>query len=232
MTEQEEVEQDAGSLMPTVATILAAAAAYGATRRTAENLADSLKVSAQIYGALNAIALRVLHATLRGIRGPARVAAEAAIPEAAERAVADGLQTVVYAAEAVAKGVAGGDAKVKPAGEKFADVIPGESDDPRVVAHRAAGAVRNAARHYLAEEAEASGEFVFKKTWHSKKDTRVRASHAFLGDRSYEHHTISITEPFVTINGARLRFPKDPTAPIYEIARCRCWMTISGGKRK
>lgn len=56
------------------------------------------------------------------------------------------------------------------------------------------------------------------KTWLSHKDDRVRHTHLASNEQ-----TVRATESF-TVGLSKLRFPGDPTAPIGEIANCRCVM--------
>jgi uncharacterized protein with gpF-like domain len=56
-----------------------------------------------------------------------------------------------------------------------------------------------------------------KKTWLSSLDQRTRDSHALLNEAS-----IPIDEKFVTINDATMDGPGDQSAPIEELANCRC----------
>lgn len=55
------------------------------------------------------------------------------------------------------------------------------------------------------------------KAWRTKRDTRVRTSHGDL-----EGDFVLMDEPFVTINGAKLLKPGDPSAPLHETINCRC----------
>ena len=55
------------------------------------------------------------------------------------------------------------------------------------------------------------------KVWRTRNDMRVRASHGEL-----EGNRIPLVNPFITISGAELMYPHDPTAPLSETAGCRC----------
>lgn len=72
--------------------------------------------------------------------------------------------------------------------------------------------VRELTRLLLAEDLGAT-----YKGWRTRRDNRVRATHGGL-----EGNFIPLGQPFVTITGAMLMHPHDPTAPIGETARCRC----------
>jgi len=58
------------------------------------------------------------------------------------------------------------------------------------------------------------------KVWRTQRDGRVRTSHGDLeGDfRRFD-------EPFVTIRNAKLQYPGDPDAPLYETINCRCHLS-------
>lgn len=250
--ELQELDQDAGALLPTVLAILTAAAAYGAAESAAKDYATALSIPARIGGALTAAAIRILMKLAQSpkLSKAKREAIMDNMAVAAEKAAADGVTVLAQAAGAVAGNVRkalaaeredgaspGGAAPgkgllVSPPGKPFREDLPGDSDEPAIVAQRVASAVRNGARFYVAEEIErvtppeTVEKVKLRKTWHSKKDSRVRASHAFLGDKSYEYHTVDVGSPFISITGAKLRFPGDPKAPLHEIARCRCFMTV------
>jgi hypothetical protein len=112
--------------------------------------------------------------------------------------------------------------------------LPGEPYDPKATEHAKTYAdpeqialpvvqnTRHAAQMAAAEEAG-----WVRKTWVDMHDTRVRASHAFLGSTKYEYHTVPIAEPFVTINDNKLWYPGDTSAPVEEWIRCRCWLKLS-----
>lgn len=249
--ELQELDQDAGALLPTVLAILTAAAVYGTTTNAAKDYATALSIPARIGGVLTATAIRILMKLAQSPR-LSKAKREAILDNmavAAEKAAADGVVVLAQAAGAVVENVrkavgpdTGGDSGsgsgvgkpllVSLPGKPFHEDLPGDSDEPAIVAQRVASAVRNGARFYVAEEIErvtppeAVEKVKLRKTWHSKKDTRVRASHAFLGDKTYEYHTVDVGSPFISITGAKLRFPGDPTAPLHEIARCRCFMTV------
>jgi hypothetical protein len=112
--------------------------------------------------------------------------------------------------------------------------LPGEPYDPQAAEHAASYAdpeqialpvvqnTRHGAQLGAAEEAGWT-----RKTWVDRHDTRVRASHAFLGSPKYEFHTVPIGEPFVTLDDNKLWYPGDTSAPVEEWIRCRCWLKLS-----
>jgi hypothetical protein len=65
-----------------------------------------------------------------------------------------------------------------------------------------------------------------RKRWVDMHDNRVRVNHAFLGSQKYEFHTVPILEPFVTLDGNKLWYPGDTSAPVHEWMRCRCWLQL------
>lgn len=234
--EEQELQDDANALLPIITAVLAAGATYGATQRYTAAHASTLAVAAQASAALYSTALRLLMATVKKMRTVAsRDILMGVVEEAARRAARDGEAVVVRAAVEAAADAAqvahpGAKVKVSKPGKPFPGTpTPEDTPDPsplikpEIVARQAAQTVRNAARQYVAELAP---ELKLRKSWHSHKDSRVRASHAFLGDKTYESHTVGILDTFTSITGATLRFPGDPLAPIYETARCRCWITI------
>lgn len=68
------------------------------------------------------------------------------------------------------------------------------------------------------------------KTWNSREDRRVRPTHNVLDSHAWPEHTVPISASFTSPSGAELMFPGDPSAPLDEIANCRCWLTFSSPK--
>ena len=60
-----------------------------------------------------------------------------------------------------------------------------------------------------------------EKEWLSAEDTRVRHTHSVLNKTK-----VGFREHFVSESGARLLHPGDPSAPVEEIAGCRCHYRI------
>lgn len=233
MAEPEELQEDAGSLVPAITAILTAAAAYAATNKAVSDAVDmidnALGITAKAGAVLTNIAMKMVTAQIAATRSRAEkaelsLAATTAVP----RAVDDAVTVIARSAAAVLDKQRQvlrktGRTKVSAPGMIFTDDLPGDSDDPKTVARRAAQTVRNSAVFNLAEQVP----FTYRKTWHDVGDARVRATHAFLGSPKYEFHTVDLGDKFVTIAGNRLRFPGDPLAPIEETAHCRCWLTIA-----
>lgn len=223
---------DEQSLIPALTAILTAAAAYAASKRmvsgTVEAVDTALGLSAAVGGVLANIALKAITAALRGLDKETRGVLYEHVDEAVERAVDDALGVLARSLSAAIgkqQQLLGGNArgKTSPAGAPFKELdVPGSSDDPKALARRAAQTASNSAVHNIA----GFSPVLLRKTWHSRKDARVRATHAFLGSKSYEYHTVNLGEHFVTIEGNRLMFPGDPTAPISETASCRCWLRV------
>lgn len=65
-------------------------------------------------------------------------------------------------------------------------------------------------------------EGVLTKKWMATEDTRTRETH-----RAADDQQVAIAQPFV-VGASLLQFPGDPTAPVGEVANCRC--TIIGGE--
>ncbi len=60
------------------------------------------------------------------------------------------------------------------------------------------------------------------KTWHSRRDDRVRHTH-----RGLESKEVVFDGVFLSPSGALLRFPGDPRAPRHETINCRCYLSFS-----
>lgn len=97
---------------------------------------------------------------------------------------------------------------------------------PDLMAQAAAHAVLNSA-----PMAAASAAGHTHKTWNSRQDRKVRPTHNVLDSHAWPEHTVPISEAFISPGGATLMFPGDPTAPLEEIANCRCWLTFTTPKR-
>jgi hypothetical protein len=80
---------------------------------------------------------------------------------------------------------------------------------------------------HAAQLAAASEAGWTRKTWVDMHDNRVRVNHAFLGAKDYEFHTVPILEPFETLDGNKLWYPGDTSAPVHEWIKCRCWLKLS-----
>lgn len=61
-------------------------------------------------------------------------------------------------------------------------------------------------------------EGVAEKMWLATNDTRTRASH-----READGEVVKLDGMF-SVGGVNLMFPGDPTAPVHEVANCRCTM--------
>lgn len=147
-----------------------------------------------------------------------------------EAGVQAGLAVLAHAAKAIAR-----EARVDEAtGGSPGVSLPGEPYDPQAAEHaksysdpeKIALPVVQSTRHaaQLAAAAEAGWT---RKTWVDKGDARVRVNHAFLGSKNYEYHVVALDEPFVTLDGNKLWYPGDTSAPVHEWMRCRCWLRLS-----
>lgn len=58
------------------------------------------------------------------------------------------------------------------------------------------------------------------RTWRSTKDMRTRDTHVTLDGQKRP-----LNVPFTSSSGARLRYPRDPSAPASEVCNCRCTLT-------
>lgn len=59
------------------------------------------------------------------------------------------------------------------------------------------------------------------QTWRTASDKKVRDSHA-----SMQGQKVGFNEMFISGNGNMLAYPGDPTAPIEDVANCRCHVTM------
>lgn len=98
--------------------------------------------------------------------------------------------------------------------------------DPQEVRSRAGTAASRLGREaamqgregYRADLARSAG--ILTKAWRTRRDDRVRLSHAALeGERQ------PLDEPFLTIDGDLIRYPGDPAAPLRATAGCRCHLS-------
>lgn len=81
----------------------------------------------------------------------------------------------------------------------------------RIMAEHEAQTAFNAGIYFGAQD-----NLVAKKTWLTRRDSRVRPEHLFLHGK-----TVSLGDNFLT-DGAELRFPGDPLAPPHLTMNCRC----------
>lgn len=94
--------------------------------------------------------------------------------------------------------------------------VPTNEDPPDLLAQMVANAVRDAT---VMAAAGLAGWRI--KMWHSQSDDRVRDTHQVLNGQRR-----ALGESFDSPSGAKLRYPHDPLAPISEVARCRCFLSV------
>jgi len=215
-TEQQEQEEDANSLLPALAVVLAAYASYGATKGTVtgswQQIANTLQLPDTIGGALYRVADRALARQREGSSNRRAEALLATADRAREAGHDAGMQILTKAAKSVVRNVHDN------------PPTPGETPeylDPERLHNLVAHAVISSAQMSAAD-----GIGLTRKRWHNVGDTRVRTSHAILGSRNYPGSTVPISDNFVTPEGIELRFPGDPRAPLDEVIGCRCWLTF------
>jgi hypothetical protein len=215
-TPPEEQEEEANSLLPALAVVLAAYASYGATKGTLtgswQQIANTLGLPDTIGGALYGVADRAL-ARQRSGAAPRRAEALLEQADRAREAGHDaGMKTLVKAAKSVVRSVH--------------DDPPAEGETP---AYLDPQRLHNLVAHSIISSAQmkaADGIGLTRKRWHNVGDIRVRTSHAILGSRNYPGSTVPISDNFVTPEGIELQYPGDPTAPLDEVLGCRCWLTF------
>lgn len=141
-----------------------------------------------------------------------------------------GLTTLAQAARVIARKARrdeamGGSPGVSLPGEPYdpnADEIAKSYTNTDLIALPIVQSTKHAAQLAAASEAGWT-----RKTWVDMHDNRVRVNHAFLGSPKYEFHTVPILEPFETLDGNKLWYPGDTSAPPHEWMRCRCWLKLS-----
>lgn len=78
----------------------------------------------------------------------------------------------------------------------------------------------HAGQHIAYQQAVEQGQLnpnQLRRVWVTASDGRVRDSHA-----SMEGQSVGLDEPFITGDGVSIMYPGDPSAPIEEVAGCRC----------
>lgn len=89
----------------------------------------------------------------------------------------------------------------------------------RVIAEHESQAAFNAGTYLAAERAMATRPV--RKRWMSRRDEKVRSEHQLLNGK-----TVPVDKAF-TVNGAPIRFPGDPLAPVGLTINCRCRLRFS-----
>lgn len=227
-------DEEMSALGPALAAFMLAVLAYtragGRFAGLPLTIAQKAGYYAAVYGALQALATRGLDQQ-RAFSGP-RAAEE--LWEHTDAGIAAGVDAGLTTLARAAKHI-GQAARVDEAtGGSPGISLPGEPFDPQAAEHARTYAdpdkisltVVQSTRH-AAQLAAASEAGWKRKTWVDMKDNRVRATHAFLGSTKYEFHTVPMLEPFVTIDGNKLWYPGDTSAPIEEWIHCRCWLKFS-----
>jgi hypothetical protein len=200
-------EQDeADSLLPVIAMIVAAylgwRAATNRAEKTRAELLEPLAIGATVSWALQQSAQRVL-TWQRRQHGRA------------------GDELLPHAAQGVA-------AAVRAGIEVIEDTIVDWDDDDRMddinARARAVGALSRAVARTTtnaAMEATAQAAGWASKTWLTQQDSRVRSTH-----RPMQGQRVSLGEKFTTGAGVKIDYPGDPTVNGNEWLGCRCWIKI------
>jgi hypothetical protein len=227
-------DYDVDALGPALAAFISAVLAY--SRGSGHLLGSPLTVAKKIgyYAAVIAIIRQIAGRGMDQQRAwtGSRAAEElwAGQDQGMAAGEAAGLATLAQAARVIARKARadearGGSPGISLPGEPYdphADEITQSYTDPSKIALPVAQSTKHAAQ--LASASEAGWT---RKTWVDMHDNRVRPSHAFLGSPKYEFHTVPILEPFETIDGNKLWYPGDTSAPVHEWIRCRCWLKLS-----
>lgn len=226
-------DEEISALGPALAAFMLSVLAYARTTGRVAGLpitiARKVGYYALVSAALEAVAARALdhQRVWSGRRQADELWPHTDIAIAA--GVEAGLTTLAQAAKVIARRAredeaAGGAPGISLPGEPY-DAQAAEDArsyaDPEKIALPVVQSTRHAAQLAAAEAAGWT-----RKRWIDMHDNRVRASHAFLGSSSYEFHTVPILEPFVTIDGNKLWYPGDTSAPPSEWMRCRCWLQL------
>jgi hypothetical protein len=226
-------DYDVNALGPALAAFVAAVLAY--SRGTGHLMGSPLTVARKVgyYAAVAAILRSIAGRGLdlqRAFSGP-RAAEELWGGQDQGLAAGEtaGLTTLAQAARVIARKARvdearGGSPGVSLPGEPYdpqAEEITRTYSDPSQIALPVAQSTKHAAQLAAASEAGWT-----RKRWVDMHDNRVRVNHAFLGSQKYEYHTVPILEPFVTLDGNKLWYPGDTSAPVHEWMRCRCWLQL------
>jgi hypothetical protein len=226
-------DYDVNALGPALAAFVAAVLAY--SRGTGHLMGSPLTVARKVgyYAAVAAILRSIAGRGLdlqRAFSGP-RAAEELWGGQDQGLAAGEtaGLTTLAQAARVIARKARvdearGGSPGVSLPGEPYdpqAEEITRTYSDPSQIALPVAQSTKHAAQLAAASEAGWA-----RKRWVDMHDNRVRVNHAFLGSQKYEYHTVPILEPFVTLDGNKLWYPGDTSAPVHEWMRCRCWLQL------
>jgi hypothetical protein len=226
-------DYDVNALGPALAAFVAAVLAY--SRGTGHLMGSPLTVARKVgyYAAVVAILRSIAGRGLdlqRAFSGP-RAAEELWGGQDQGLAAGEtaGLTTLAQAARVIARKARvdearGGSPGVSLPGEPYdpqAEEITRTYSDPSQIALPVAQSTKHAAQLAAASEAGWA-----RKRWVDMHDNRVRVNHAFLGSQKYEYHTVPILEPFVTLDGNKLWYPGDTSAPVHEWMRCRCWLQL------
>lgn len=212
------VEEDAASLVPALLAIIAAYLAWKAGGKVLtggwERTAVTLRISSRAGVILGRIAERALERQ-RTAAGAAGDQLWEHLTEAVEAGQDAGIRVIAEAIEWM-------DRHTTPAvpADQATATIPTAEDPPTDLAQMSALATKNAATFAAAEAAGWK-----RKTWNDVGDDRVRGQHQILGDPTWRFHTVPLADLFEQPDGAVLRYPGDPLAPIGARIHCRCWAT-------
>jgi hypothetical protein len=231
---REAQDYDVDAVGPALAAFIAAVLAY--SRGSGHLMGSPLTVARKVgyYAAVIAIIRQIAG---RGLDHPRawtghRAAEELWDGQDAGLAAGEaaGLTTLAQAARVIARKARqdearGGSPGISLPGEPYdplADETAKSYSDPEQIALPVVQSTKHAAQMAAASEAGWK-----RKTWVDMHDNRVRVNHVFLGSPKYEFHTVPILEPFETLDGNKLWYPGDTSAPVHEWIRCRCWLRLS-----
>jgi hypothetical protein len=226
----EEISAALPALTAFVLAVMAYARAGGRIAGLPLTVASKVGYHAAVMGLLTAIATRALDHT-RAWSG-SRAAEE--LWEGQDIGVRSGIEAGLTTLAQAAKHIARNARIDEATGGSPGVSLPGEIYDPQAAEHAKSYAdpeqialpLIQSTRH-AAQLAAATEAGWRRKTWVDMHDNRVRVNHAFLGSPSYEFHTVPMLEPFVTLDGNKLWYPGDTSAPPHEWMRCRCWLKLS-----
>lgn len=210
-------EEEGSSLIPALLAVYSAyliyRAAQGQLEREWKSVVVSLGLPVLIGGVLAQIAARAL---ARQQRDAGRAGDELwrHTEEGIAAGVTAGYQVIAEALIYQDQHAPLGGPATRDAGDPTG--VPTAENPPWVMADMTANAVGNAAQTTAA--AAAGWRY---KTWVSMKDNRVRHTHRVMNGQR-----VGMQDSFTSPTGVRLEFPGDPSAPIEEIANCRCAIRI------
>lgn len=216
-------DEDASSLIPALLAVLAAYATYRGVKSTLKGPWTAMHRTLDVHSMIGKAMLALAERALARQRGRGTHGGKGSLlpyaDDAAKTSVETQIRTLTHALQHYQR--------------HPGTPLPNVHNPPNALAEQLAVVGRNTAqldaeiRAFTDPEHPQTGSL--HKNWITMGDSHVRTTHQFLGSGRYDYHSVPVSAPFVSIDGAQMNFPGDTSlgAPLSEVIACRCFLTYS-----